>query len=176
VEAMMSQLTSEKAPTTMTLNPKGVAKMMEGYGRCLAMYQRVETMLKLLLPHLLTPGQPLSGHIAADWRSLLDSKETLGGLIQKYSGKVVPNDPESFEHYLKKLVANRNNLVHHFFATPIGNPRSDEELRQAIAHLVSQMEFVQPFMVALESCMHEFAFELEKSIWTEEQAAANENR
>ena len=54
-------------------------------GRCLYVFQAIEARLKLLLPHMVPPGKEVSltSQDFSNWRFYLDSKTTLGPLIQK---------------------------------------------------------------------------------------------
>ena len=56
-------------------------------GRCLYIFQIIEAMLKMLLPHMVAPGKEttLADEDFTNWRFFVDSKTTLGPLIQKVS-------------------------------------------------------------------------------------------
>ena len=64
--------------TKVELELARVAKLMESIGRCIAIYQRIEVLLKVLLPHIADPAAETDVQSMPDWRSLLDSKQTLG--------------------------------------------------------------------------------------------------
>jgi hypothetical protein len=99
---------------------------MEGIGRCLVIYQRIEVCLKYLLPHVVGP-QATPGDTFAKWRSLLDSKTTLGPLVERLRESVRSADPKGFDHYVSELVTQRNELIHNFCRLPFGRMSSLEE-------------------------------------------------
>lgn len=150
------------------LDPARVAKLMEGIGRCIAIYQRIEVLLKLLLPHIADPALDTDNQPTPHWRSLLDSKQTLGPLVKEFSERMNSDNPQGFSDYLKKLVDQRNELIHHFFNTPIGQARTNNEIEHAIVHLRSLINFAIPFLRALEEATKQFVVALEMSIVVEE--------
>jgi len=145
-----------------------VAKLMEGIGRCIAIYQRIEFLLKVLLPHIADTAVDTDVQSLRHWRSLIDSKQTLGPLVQQFAERMNSDNPQGFANYLKQLVYQRNELVHHFFNTPIGQARNNAEIEHAIVHLRSLMHFSVPFLRALEEATKQFAAALETSILAEE--------
>ena len=150
------------------LDPARIAKMMEGIGRCIATYQRIEILLKFLLPHIADPARDIDVQPIPHWRSLLDSKQTLGPLVARFADQLNSDNPQGFANYLDKLVNQRNELVHDFFNTPIGQARTDAEVEDAIVHLRSLMNFAAPFLRALEDATKQFAAALETSIAADE--------
>jgi hypothetical protein len=157
------------------LDPARVAKLMEGMGQCIAIYQRIETLLKLLLPHIADPALDTDVQPMPHWRSLLDSKQTLGPLVKQFSERMNSDNPQGFSDYLEKLVDQRNELIHHFFNTPIGQARTDTEIEHAIVHLGSLRNFAKPFLRALEDATKQFVAALESSILAEESRTPPEN-
>jgi hypothetical protein len=157
------------------LDPARVAKLMEGMGQCIAIYQRIETLLKLLLPHIADPALDTDVQPMPHWRSLLDSKQTLGPLVKQFSERMNSDNPQGFSDYLEKLVDQRNELIHHFFNTPIGQARTDTEIEHAIVHLGSLRNFAKPFLRALEDATKQFVAALETSILAEESRTPPES-
>ena len=78
-------------------------RVMEGIGRCLLIYQRIELYLKYLLPHVASPDEA-GRNTFTQWRSLLDSKTTLGPLVERLRESVRSSDPKGFDRYISKLV------------------------------------------------------------------------
>jgi hypothetical protein len=111
-----------------------VRLVMEAMGRSLAIYQQIELLLKLLLPHLVGPHQD-AGDIFADWKSLLNSKTTLGPLVACLDKSVLSTDPKGFSHYLTEVVKNRNELVHHFYELPFSRLSNIQECDDALVYL-----------------------------------------
>lgn len=142
------------------LDPALTAKLLEGVGRCLMIYQRIETLLKMLLPHIVDPAVGADRHVEIHWRSLIDSKETLGALVKRFAGRLGADSSQDFPDYLKELNEQRNHLVHHFFSSPGGQPRSNAELEQSISYLRTLMNFALPFMRLLEDAAMQFAANL----------------
>lgn len=114
------------------------SEVFEELGRLLLEYQRLEHLLKLLLPHM---GGPIAD--IADWRQLLDSKETLGGLTTLFQERVSSTDPAAFERDLRRLVEERNEVVHRFCAQPFGRLQSPEACEEAAKYLQSRVHTVR---------------------------------
>ena len=150
-------------------DPVRVTKLMEGIGRCIFIYQRIEILLKLLLPHIADPTNNTEHQSSSNWRSLLDTKQTLGPLIKQFSEKMNSGNPKGFSEYLKKLVDQRNELVHHFFNIPSEKIRTNIDVENRIDDLRSRMQFAIPFLRALEDATQQFAAALEISILEDKQ-------
>ncbi len=158
----------ESIPIEAKLDATRVAKLMESIGVCLAIYQRIEAYLKLLLPHIVPVGTRVGEQPTLHWRSLLDSKLTLGPLVQQFSDKISSENPDGFAKYLEELVVQRNDLIHHFFTKPIGQVNSDVDLEKAIDHVRRLKKFAAPFERALREVTSQFSVAVERSILDEE--------
>ncbi len=137
---------------------------MECIGRCIFIYQRIELLLKFLLPHIVDPSTDTEHQSSTNWRSLIDSKQTLGPLIKEFSGKSNSDNPNGFEVYLRELVDQRNELVHHFFSKTSEQIRTYSDVENMIVDLRGRIDFAKPFMHALEDATQQFAAALEMSI------------
>jgi len=138
---------------------------MEGVGRCLWLYQRIEILLKVLLPHMLTPGEegPDPWKLP-HWRSRLDSRDTLGKLIKDFATKQSSDDPEVIERYFRTLIDQRNDLVHHFFTESPGHMKTAQDLDDAIAKIRNKIEIAKPLLEGLEAMTAGFVERLEIGI------------
>ena len=165
----------EPKPIHTQLDSARIAKLMEVIGRCVMTYQRIETCLKVLLPHMIPPGTEPSDLPVDTWRSLLDSKITLGPLVQQFRDSINSTNPDGFAKYLEQLVAQRNQLVHHFLTQPVGQVNSTADLDKAIEHVRWLMTFATPFERALLEAIRGFAVAVEKSILDEESVSGSLN-
>jgi hypothetical protein len=141
--------------TERTLH-REIRRVMESIGRCLTVYQHIELQLKFLLPHIVGPNET-TGDTFEKWKSLLDSKTTLGPLVARLSESVQSSDPEGFGRYVSELVAHRNELIHHFCQLPFGRMTSLEQCDAALAHLSGRLEFALPLYQALKEMLEQFS-------------------
>ncbi len=102
-------------------------------GLCLYLYQSIELRLKLLLPHLVIPGadNTAKGEGFKNWRVLLDSKETLGPLVKLLAERTATDKTVLLESTLRRLVDERNEVVHHFASQPFSRVSTPEEYAEA---------------------------------------------
>jgi hypothetical protein len=87
----------------ITIDPERIAVLMSLVGNCVARYQRIEHALKLLLPHLVNPEVPRNAD-ASNWREFLDSKHTLGPLIERFKLGLRSDRPGDAHAYLEGVV------------------------------------------------------------------------
>jgi hypothetical protein len=132
---------------------------MERIGICLLMYQRIEVSLKYLLPHVVTPKKAPTDTFA-QWRSLLDSKTTLGPLVKRLREAARSADPKGLGHYLDELVKQRNDFIHHFARLPFARLGTLEDCDAALAHLSARVRFASPIHDALEEMIGQFRDQL----------------
>lgn len=132
-----------------------IRRVMERIGRCLLIYQRIELCLKYLLPHAVGPNET-PGDTFAQWRSLLDSKTTLGPLVERLRESVRSSDPKEFERYISDLVEQRNEFIHYFSRQPFAKLSSLEECDAAVAHLDARLQFASPLHQALDGMLRQF--------------------
>lgn len=142
-------------------DPARVAKLLEGVGRCIFIYQRIEFLLKLILPHMADSTTDIADQSSTSWRGLLDSKQTLGPLMKQFSDKANFDNPDGFAEYLEKLVDERNDLVHHYFTSSSKNLQSNSDVEEGIINLRARIEFARTFLAALEDLTQQFLVELE---------------
>jgi len=142
-------------PSTERELDEEVRRVMEGIGRCLVIYQRIELCLKYLLPQVVGPDGK-SPDTLSQWRSLLDSKTTLGPLVERLRESVRSNDPKNFNHYVGELVEQRNELIHHFSRLPFARLSSFEECDTALADLRRRIDFALPLYEALDGMLRQF--------------------
>ena len=158
-------------PEINSQDQERASKLMEGIGRCIYIYQRIELLLKILLPHMVDPTTDTQHQLSPNWGSLLDSKQTLGPLIKQFSEKSNTDEPNGFEGYLRKLVDERNELVHHFFSIGSEQIRTTSDVENMIVDLRGRMNFAKPFMYALEDAAQNFAAALEVSVLEDEKSS-----
>jgi hypothetical protein len=132
-----------------------IRRVMEGIGRCLLIYQRIELYLKYLLPHVVGPNET-PGDTFAQWRSLLDSKSTLGPLVERLRESIRSSDPKGFDRYIGELVEQRNQFIHHFSRQPFARLSNLEECDAALAHLDALLQFASPLHLALDGALEQF--------------------
>lgn len=159
---------TEPTTTGVPVDPSREAKLMEGVGRCMFLYQHIERLLKLLLPHMETPGLSADHGPVVHWRSLLDSTKTLGGLVQAFNEKNNADSPGDFPAYLEELVNQRNHLVHKFFFLRDGRTSFGTDIESRIREVHGSIRFAQPFAQVLEVMAAQFAADLQRSIAEEE--------
>jgi hypothetical protein len=120
-------------------------------GRCLYLYQSIELSLKAILPYLLEPGAsthaPNEGF--SNRRVYLDSKETLGPLIQRLKERISTDQREFFEEEMSLVVTHRNEVIHHFASQPFSRIKSENEFNQALSFLHSRRMHASPTLEML---------------------------
>ena len=106
-------------------------------GRCLFVFQSIEARLKMILPHLVAPGQEdsLASVDFSNWRIYLDSKTTLGPLVQKLKGHISTDHPELIDEAWSQLVKHRNEVMHHFVEQPFARMDTELKFEEALAFL-----------------------------------------
>ncbi|MES2635040.1 MAG: hypothetical protein V4669_18885 [Pseudomonadota bacterium] len=143
-----------------------MATLMALVGRCVLRYQRIEHTLKLLLPHLVKPGRDLEESVP-DWREFLDSKFTLGPLVEKLKPGLNSERPDDAHSYLAIVVAERNDLVHHFFTKGRALTGTSDALENAIVEVRRRLENALPLEQTLLVAADRFAHDLEYSLATD---------
>jgi hypothetical protein len=121
-------------------------------GLCIHLYQRIEVLLKVLLPHLIVPGTDAHapGEGFQNWRVLLDSKKTLGELVRIFGQRVESDNPQSFEDAWRRLVRERNEVVHHFVEQSFSRLETKAQYRSAVSFLKVRREAALPVFEMLE--------------------------
>ena len=147
----------------VTIDPHRFAVLMGLVGRSVARYQRIERALKLLLPHLAEQGAARTEGVP-NWREFLDSKHTLGPLMEQFKGRLRSDRPEDVHSYLESVVEERNDLVHHFFSRSRALTGSSDALEHAISEVRRRLENALPLEQALLAVVGEFVRELEQSL------------
>ncbi len=100
------------------------------------LFQQIERILKFLLPFMYAPNSDEKKDVRK-YREKVKS-QTLGNLINSFI-ESVDYDPDYFSEYLKKIVEERNKLVHHFGGSKGLNILNTEEgCRACIADLEAQ--------------------------------------
>ena len=128
-------------------------------GRCLYIYQAIEQRLKFLLPHLVVPGTEshAKGEGLANWRVFLDSKETLGPLMQRLKDRVTSEQHHLLDEAWTQLVAQRNEVVHHFVSQPFARIATEAELQEAMRYLHHRRVTAAPMLEMLQQACMSFA-------------------
>lgn len=140
----------------MTATPEPTADQLQHLfaelGRCLYLYQSIEYGLKVVLPHMVPPGDALrvTEGSSMDWRHLLDSKTTLGPLVQLLKERIESDSNLVFEEALRQLVEHRNEIIHHFVAQPFGHCRTKSEIEEAMQFLKVRRQFAAPIFTIVQ--------------------------
>src|SRR5262245_34019359 len=113
-------------------------------GKLLLIYQHLELMLKALLPHIHATEQAALAHADKDIDNLLDSKETMGLLVERLKNRLNISDPEAFATYLQRITENRNWLVHKFTVIDFGGLDNEAKCSSALEYLKAHHDFAQP--------------------------------
>jgi hypothetical protein len=121
----------------------------ERVGRLVIRVQVLESALKLLVPFIDAQDAPHVLHGLPE-RGRKVSKQTLGQLMGSLQQNVEFSDPASFEAMTKRVVEDRNNLVHHFHSTLGPLLATDEGHEEVVNTLDRQFESVR----ALEQIAH----------------------
>jgi hypothetical protein len=146
------------SPTNRDLETES-KRVMERVGHCLIIYQRIEVYLKYLLPHVVSHDETPTDTFAG-WRSLLDSKSTLGPLVERLRESVRSSDLKGLSHYLSELVEQRNELIHHFSRLPFARLSTREECDAALDHLSTRVRFALSLHEALDGALRQFCDQL----------------
>jgi hypothetical protein len=122
---------------------KLVDEVLKKIGRNILFFGQIEKGLKILLPFIDPNASKQGIEIFKEYRKKLETK-TLGNIINTYlmSHHYAPEDFfEEFEKDLKKLVSDRNNLVHHFGGSEgIRVLATEEGCQKVIAQLELQYQ------------------------------------
>lgn len=154
--------------TKAEISPDRFARLMELVGRCILRYQRIENTLKLMLPHLAKPGMDLETH-TPNWREFLDSKHTLGPLMERFKDGLSSDQPDAAHAYLERVVSERNDLIHHFLVSSGALSGTSEALERGISELERRLESALPIERGLTEAAGKFVRELERSIDADER-------
>jgi hypothetical protein len=128
-------------------------------GRCLYLYQAIEQRLKFLLPHLVVPGTEThaKGEGFANWRVFLNSKETLGLLMQRLKDRTTSDQRHLLDEAWTQIVAHRNEVVHHFVSQPFSRIATEAELQEAMRFLHHRRVVAAPMLEMLQQLCMAFA-------------------
>lgn len=140
-------------------SPDQLQSFFAELGRCLYLYQSIEFSLKLLLPHMRPSGAapPTTDDSFDNWRCLLDSKTTLGPLVQLLRERIESDDKLMIEEAWQQLVEHRNEVVHHFLTQPFGHLRNVKDFEQAMRFLTQRRQFAAPLFKMLQQLVATFA-------------------
>ena len=113
-------------------------------GRLLLHYQHIELMLKMTLPHFHATEELAIKSATNNVENLLDSKHTMGILVEKLKQSLTCSNPDNFSKYVEKVTANRNELVHKFATLSFGSLATESNCEEALAYLRAHHEFALP--------------------------------
>ncbi|QNN69369.1 hypothetical protein [Thermomonas carbonis] len=121
-------------------------------GRCVYVFQGIEARLKMMLPHLIPPGKDasLAGEDPSNWRLYLDSKNTLGPLIQKLKEHVDSSHPELLDRDWTQIVKYRNEVMHHYVEQPFSRLDTESKFYEALNFLRHRRETAVPLLLILQ--------------------------
>jgi hypothetical protein len=129
-----------------------VEPMFTELGKALYVFQAIEARIKVLLPHLSTPGAdaPPPDEGWAGRNKYLDSKEMLGNLIKFLQQRIQVDDPERLESEWRAVVRGRNEVVHHFVHQPFARCETPEQLEEALRFIRSRRLRALPLLEMLD--------------------------
>lgn len=141
------------SPTSEQVN-----RLLAELGRCLFIYQSIEAGLKRLLPHLIAPGEdaPATNEGIANWRVFLDSKETMGPLMQRFKDRVTTTQRDLLDSAWAKIVTHRNEVVHHFVEQPFSRFATEEEFLEAMRYLHERCTLAIPLLEIVQGALRAF--------------------
>lgn len=116
-------------------SPAMVASVQAALGRCVLLYQGIELVLKLSLPHVRATEEEALQNSNVDWRELLDSKKTLGQLVGVLMDRTSSSSKEDLASWLQTVVSQRNEVVHHFYDQSFAPLRTRAQVDEALAYL-----------------------------------------
>jgi hypothetical protein len=134
-------------------------------GMCLYVFQSIEGILKALLPHFTVPGtdEHAPGEGFENWRIFLDSKETLGPMMRRFLERTSSPQSELLEQEWRRIVSNRNDVVHHFVEQRFARLDSEEQYAIACEFLRSRRLHALPMFEMLQDMLKHFTEELQSS-------------
>jgi hypothetical protein len=112
-----------------------VASVQAAVGRCVLLYQAIERMLKVFLPHVRATEEEALQNLDIDWRELLDSKKTLGQLAGVLVERTSGSGRKGMDLWLPAVVSQRNEVVHHFHEQDFAPLRTQAQVEHALAYL-----------------------------------------
>ena len=112
-----------------------IASVQAALGKCVLLYQSIEHLLKVYLPHVRATEEEALRDRDVDWRQLLDSKHTLGKLIKVLMERTSGSNREGLARWLQNVVSQRNDVVHHFYDKSFAQLRTQAQVEEALAHL-----------------------------------------
>lgn len=124
-----------------------IRKVCEKVGSNILLFQRIESLLRVIAPNLSTDGTvefrvPES---VEKWQQQFCSKETLGQLVEKV--KIgFPPDGSEFYAYLDEVRNKRNQLVHRFHEIPDSEMHTLAQCRSLLIYLDRQQRFALPLL------------------------------
>ena len=113
-------------------------------GQLLLIYQHIELMLKALLPNLFASEQAALDSTDKDIDNLLDSKHTMGLLVERLKTSMESFNPEAFSTYVAQITENRNWLVHKFTMIDFGGLDNEAKCQSAVDYLQAHHQFALP--------------------------------
>lgn len=137
------------------------------------MYQSIEARLKLVLPHLVAPGEeaPTPNEGFGNWKIFLSSKTTLGPLMQRLKERVATEDPELLHSAWTQLVTHRNEVIHHFVEQPFAQLTSEADFADALRFLRHRRAAAVPLLEVLQRLCIAFIEALNLSTALDESVA-----
>jgi hypothetical protein len=134
-------------------------------GLCVYVYQSIEASLKTLLPHFVVTGTDTHapGEGFENWRVFLDSKLTLGPMMERLKERSSFGGSEEADRELRRLVDYRNEVVHHFVGQPFSRLSSEDDYKAAFEFLKIRRLAALPMFNLLQELLVLFT-----SVWTEQ--------
>lgn len=129
-------------------------------GQLLLIYQHIELMLKALLPHMHATEQAALESVDKDIDNLLDSKQTMGLLVERLKNSMAISNPEAFSNYVAQISMNRNELVHKFTMNDFGGLDNEAKCNAAIQILKAHFQFALPLRDRL---LHQLSSQLNQA-------------
>lgn len=150
----MSEASIPAAPLKQSIH--SVANVFVLVGQNVLLYQHIETYLKLLLPHMTRTDGETSSDAFLEMKSLLESKSTMGPLVEQLKQSIQSSHPEEFASYVEAVVTNRNELTHGFLRLPFARLDNATACESAVQYLTSKHQFALPLFQSLRLLLATF--------------------
>ncbi|WP_116345196.1 hypothetical protein [Cupriavidus taiwanensis] len=118
-------------------------------GRNILLFQQIESGLKFMLPFMHPKGSASGDGAFAKFRDMTKG-QTLGQLVDNFQ-ELMRTDADALKQYLKRMVEQRNQLVHHFHEMPGVSLGTVAGCRAALQVLDEQHREAEPFLDMLHA-------------------------
>jgi hypothetical protein len=141
---------------------------------CVYLYQSIEASLKALFPHFVVTGTDTHapGEGFENWRIFLDSKLTLGPMMERLKERSSFGESKEADKELRRLVDYRNEVVHHFVGQKFSRLSSEADYKAAFEFLKIRRVAALPMYNLLQELLADFTSVLAGRVEQGKQGAA----